>query len=153
MIGSSLMPRGVGSSKLEALFLQEADPRKWSSITSCEGWSSEALQAFILSLPLYETWRRNELPVIPYPRITHWQKLIPGVFDMPPRGYICVTGFRDTAFQKQMEQRGFVFVNSVTKKTTHLIVKDHQDTSEKKSKAEVLDIRILTREEAMQEYL
>jgi len=153
MIGSSMMPRGVGGSKLEALFHLEADPRKWSTIKSCEGWSFEALQTFFASLPSYEAWRRNELPVIPYPKITEWHKLNPGVLIPPPRGYVCVTGFRDTAFQKQMEERGFIFVNSVTKKTTHLIVKDHTDTSEKKSKAEVLEIRILTREEASKEYL
>lgn len=157
MIASSLMPRGVGDSKLKALFQLEADPRKWSTIQTCEGWSKDALKAFFQALPLYETWRRVSLPCIPYPRMTTWSSpdapLALGV-DVPPiRGTVCLTGFRDAEFQKQMEAKGFVFVGGISKKVTHLIVKDLDETSEKTKKAAELGIRILTREVAKAEYL
>jgi len=151
MIASGMMPRGVGSSKLEALFQIQADPRKWSSIKTCEGWSPDALYTFLAQLPAYEGWRQTELPAIPYPRI-------PQVAATPPtniqtKGVVCLTGFRDAELQKQLEAKGFVFVAGVTKKVTHLIVKASGETSEKVKKAAELGIRILTREDAIHEYL
>lgn len=158
MIGSSLMPRGVGDSKLKALFQLNPDPRQWrSTISTCEGWSKEALASFLTGLPPYESWRKQELSCIPYPKITTWAPPGPvlafGVDVEPIRGTACLTGFRDAAFQKQMETKGFIFASGVSKKVTHLIVKDLQDNSEKVKKAMELGIRILTREQAIQEYL
>lgn len=153
MIASGLMPRGVGDSKLRALFQLQADPRKWSSISSCEGWSKDALTSFFASLPLYETWRRVELPTIPYPRVTAWSTPASGSQPEQIRGVVVLTGFRDAAFQKQMEDKGFVFASGISKKVTHLIVKDISESSEKTKKAAELGIRILTREDARQEYL
>jgi DNA ligase (NAD+) len=154
MIASSVMTRGVGESKLNALFVLEADPRKWSSIKTCEGWSKDALESFLQGLSTYETWRRNELPSIPYPRITEWRPAFaPGIVYPQPRGFVCMTGFRDAELQEKMEQKGFTFVNNVTKQTTHLLVKNTQDKSEKIKRAIELGVRILTREDAMEEYL
>ena len=152
MIASSLMPRGVGDSKLKALFQLEADPRKWPALSACEGWSKDALKAFYQTLPMYETWRRVSLPCIPYPRMSAWTApVVPLVSDT--KGTVCLTGFRDAEFQAQMEQKGFVFVSGISKKVTHLIVKDISETSEKTKKAAELGIRILTREDAKKEYL
>jgi NAD-dependent DNA ligase len=64
-----------------------------------------------------------------------------------------MTGFRDAELQKRMEQKGFLFVATVTKQTTHLLVKSTQETSEKVKRAIELGVRILTREDAMEEYL
>jgi hypothetical protein len=158
MLASGMMPRGVGDTKLNGLFKLEADPQKWFKITSCEGWSKEALQSFLQTMPAYEAWRTKDLPAIPYPRPTQVNTFhfVPGVVEPPPatpRGVICLTGFRDAEFQKQMEAKGFSFVNTVTKKTTHLIVRSTADASEKTKKAAEMGIRILTREDAEQEYL
>jgi len=147
MIASGMMPRGVGNTKLEALFGLQADPRKWSSLKACDGWSSDALATFLTTLPSYEAWRKTELPSVPYPLIVKPQE------QLPLRGHVCLTGFRDAIFQKKMEEKGFVFVAGVTKKVTHLIIKEAGETSEKVKKAAELGIRILTREEAIQEYL
>lgn len=147
MIASGMMPRGVGNTKLEALFALQADPRKWSSLKACDGWSSDALATFLTMLPSYEAWRKTELPSVPYPLIVKPQE------QLPLRGHVCLTGFRDAIFQKKMEEKGFVFVAGVTKKVTHLIIKEAGETSEKVKKAAELGIRILTREEAIQEYL
>ena len=153
MIASGLMPRGVGDSKLRALFQLQADPRKWSTISACEGWSKEALTSFFASLPLYETWRRVELPTIPYPRLTAWSSSASVSQPAQIRGVVVLTGFRDAAFQKEMEDKGFVFASGISKKVTHLIVKDISETNEKTKKAAELGIRILTREDAREEYL
>jgi hypothetical protein len=105
-------------------------------------------------LPSYEAWRKEELSAIPYPRITTWHPVYaPGVIHPKPTGVACMTGFRDKDLQQKMEQKGFEFSNSVTKKTTLLLVKDREDNSEKKKKAEELGVRILTREEAIAEYI
>jgi NAD-dependent DNA ligase len=52
-----------------------------------------------------------------------------------------------------MEEKGFTFVAGISKKVTHVIVKTSGESSEKVKKAAELGIRILTREEAIQEYL
>jgi NAD-dependent DNA ligase len=154
MVASSCMTRGVGDSKLRALFAVQADPRKWKTISSCEGWSKEALTSFLDSMSTYEMWRQTELKAIPYPRMSTWNApFAPGITLEKPQGTICLTGFRDAEFQKEMEGKGYVFVNSVTKKTTVLIVKSKDDVSEKMKKAEEFGIPILTREEAKAEYL
>lgn len=154
MVASSSMPRGVGDSKLQALFLLEADPRKWSTLQACEGWSKDALKSFLLFLPTYETWRRKELGAIPYPRLTTWhQPFPPGVHVLKATGTVCLTGFRDAEFQRKLEEKGFAFTNTVSKKTTVLVVKSKDDMSEKVKKAQDLEVRILTREEAIAEYL
>lgn len=157
MIASGMMPRGIGSTKLEALFALQSDPRKWSTIKSCEGWSSDALATFLTTLPTYEAWRQKELPSVPYPRVTQLAARGPSLalgVDVPKiAGIVCLTGFRDAEFQRKMEEKGFVFVAGVSKKVTHLIVKSTEETSEKVKKAAELGIRILTREEAIQEYL
>jgi NAD-dependent DNA ligase len=150
MIASGMMPRGVGNTKLESLFALQADISKWSSIKTCEGWSADALSTFLATLPTYEAWRTKELPIIPYPRVQA-QAQAPSVASQ--QGVVCLTGFRDAEFQRRMEQKGFTFVTGVSKKVTHLIIKTAGETSEKVKKAEELGLRILTREEAIQEYL
>ena len=154
MVASGLMPRGVGESKLQALFVLEQDPRKWSRLTTCEGWSKDALASFLAFLPTYESWRQKELKAIPYPRLTSWgPAFAPGITYPTPQGIVCLTGFRDAELQKKMEEKGYVFVNSVTKKTTLLLVKAMDDYSEKMKKAEELGILIRTREQALAEYI
>lgn len=151
MIASGMMPRGVGNTKLESLFALQADISKWSSIKTCEGWSADALSTFLATLPSYEAWRTKELPILPYPRVHHVPMNAPSVASQ--QGVVCLTGFRDAEFQRRMEQKGFTFVAGVSKKVTHLIIKTSGETSEKVKKAEELGLRILTREEAIQEYL
>lgn len=154
MLASSMMPRGVGQSKLEALFKLHPDPRQWSTLTACEGWSKDALVAFHQHYKLYETWRLKDLPAIPYPRLVAARATTATATAKPvqTKGVVCMTGFRDKALQEKMEQDGFEFGSSVTKKTTLLIVKDLDDSSEKLKKAKELGIRILTRDAAQSEY-
>lgn len=150
MVASSMMPRGVGSTKLKALFALQADPRLWTSLRECEGWSRGALEEFHQMFPRYEAWRRNELPSIPYPKLGN----TPVVPKAKGQGQqICLTGFRDAELQKQLEAKGHTIVSGVSSKTTILLVKDLEDTSEKRKKATALGIRVLSRDQAKGEFL
>jgi NAD-dependent DNA ligase len=155
MIASSMMPRGVGESKLKALFALNPDPRAWSSIKTCEGWSSSALQSFYSKLPAYEAWRKEELPMIPYPKI--------GVAKTPvtvatpvKKEFFCFTGFRSADLQAKLEAKGHEFTATFSKKTTVLVVTDEEtlnSNTEKIRKAREAGTKILTRDQMIQEYI
>ena len=154
MVASSLMPRGVGATKLKVLFALNPDPRAWSStIQSCDGWSASALKSFYAKLPAYEKWRKEELPSIPYPKMS--RPKTPPVQPVGQKEYFCFTGFRSAEIQSKLEAKGHEFTSTLSKKTTVLVVSDAETatTSEKAKKARELGTRILTRDQLIQEYL
>lgn len=155
MIASSTMPRGVGASKLKALFALQSDPRRWSStLSTCEGWTSSALKTFYTRLPVYEAWRKAELPSIPYPKIAlqpQPQQAVPTKQEV-----FCFTGFRSAEMQAALESKGHEISTTLSKKTTILVVTDTEAAAantEKVKKARELGTKILTRDQVMREYL
>lgn len=66
---------------------------------------------------------------------------------------ICVSGFRDSELEKAIENEGGKMVSGVSKKTTHLIVKDKNAISSKITKAQTLGITIMSVEEFKNEVL
>lgn len=157
MIGSGTMPRGVGDKKLRALFSISSDPRQWSSIKECEGWSRSALQDFVRGLSSYETWRQREFPSLTYP-ISKTEAPIP--VTRPSSGkseVICFTGFRSTDLETRLKQRGHELSDSITKKTSILVVPDATaitSPSGKVTKAIALkSVKIMTRDQFEKEYL
>ena len=60
---------------------------------------------------------------------------------------VCMSGFRDNDLEEFIQQNGGNIVSGVSKKTTHLVVKDKSATSSKISKAQSLGIPILSIEE------
>lgn len=60
--------------------------------------------------------------------------------------FVC-RGFRDNDLEEFIQQNGGNIVSGVSKKTTHLVVKDKSATSSKISKAQLLEIPILSIEE------
>lgn len=66
---------------------------------------------------------------------------------------VCVSGFRDNDFENRIIDAGGKIVSGVSKKTTHLIVKDKAATSTKISKAQSLGIKIVSMEEFENNYL
>lgn len=60
---------------------------------------------------------------------------------------VCMSGFRDNDLEEFIQQNGGNIVSGVSKKTTHLVVKDKSATSSKISKAQLLEIPILSIEE------
>jgi NAD-dependent DNA ligase len=151
MIASSCLPRGVGESKLLRLFEQEPNPCHWYSKfqgASLPGWSSEGLQEFLETIPLYETWRKRELPGIPYPLIKDT--------GVATRLHACFTGFRSPELELACKKNGIHIQESVNSKTNVLVVKDSSSLSkpsEKVKKAQETCIRVLTRELFEKEYL
>ena len=60
---------------------------------------------------------------------------------------ICVSGFRDSNLEALITNEGGRIVSGVSKKTTHLVVKDKSANSSKISKARLFGIPILSIEE------
>jgi DNA ligase (NAD+) len=115
MIASSTMPRGVGETKLKAIFALEPDIRRWNTNLKPVGWSALAFEEFMKELPAYVTWRTTELASVAYPIL---KKVEPS-----KEIHICFTGFRDKALEELITPLGFV-VGSLTSKTTTLVVPD-----------------------------
>ena len=154
MIASSIMPRGVGESKLKALFALQPDPRLWSSLRACEGWSASALVEFFPKLAAYEKWRKEELPMIPYPKLM--RPKTPPAAPVGKKEYFCFTGFRSAELQSKVEAKGHEVTATFSKKTTVLVATDMDAVNantEKIKKAREAGARILTRDQFISEYL
>ncbi len=147
MLASGCMPRGVGDTKLTSLFKQEADPRRWSSIVSAEGWSKDALVGFLPTMATYEEWRRSQVSGIPYP-ILAVPAPAPAQIAEPVKsiGGACFTGFRDSAVEEELKRMGYTIQAAVNKVTKILLVPDAADLNTQKiQKARDLGVKILRR--------
>lgn len=65
---------------------------------------------------------------------------------------VCVSGFRDSVMEQFIKENGGTIVSGVSKKTTHLIVKDINTISSKINKAIDLGITIISIDEFRQRY-
>ncbi|NBO71529.1 MAG: hypothetical protein EBU66_12680 [Bacteroidetes bacterium] len=146
MLASSLMPRGVGDTKLSALFHLEADPRKWQGIAAPDGWTTTSFQAFLQELPNYVSWRQKELSWIPYPILQIQSK--------SPMTPVCITGFRDKHLEEQAAKKGYELVTNLTGKVTLLLVPDGEvKETEKVKTAREKGIEILSKSQFVAQYL
>ena len=144
MIGSSLMPRGVGDTKLRALSALNPDPRAWHNIGSAAGWTTDSLATFKETLPTYEVWRKKELYWLPYPAVT-------AAVPVATQGVICLTGFRDKDIEEMATKRGYIVASTITTRTTILIVPDGPvKESEKVKTATAKGVRIMNRSDFVQ---
>lgn len=152
MVASSKMPRGIGDTKLKAFFAVKPDIRTWLNqpLVIPSGWSEDSVRMFLNELPQYIAWRKEQLPMIPFP-ILPKQELKATVCNSNKQR-ICFTGFRDSSWEKSLEEKGHEIVSGVSSKTTLLVVKE-LSSSEKVKKANDLGIRILTREEFKREFI
>lgn len=148
MLASSCMPRGVGMTKLKALFDLQADPRLWRSIRECEGWSNSALQEFYETLATYELWRKQEFPQISYPVQQQQQQQQQQTQIASKPEVFCMTGFRSAEMESALKAKGHSVSPTLTKKVSILIVASPAmllQENEKVKKAKENGIRILTR--------
>jgi DNA ligase (NAD+) len=146
---SGTLPRGVGETRLDALFAAEPDPRRWGPrLGRIDGWSEEGLAAFLKVYPQYEAWRAAEFPVPAYPILGPVTVLRPVAF----KGLICFTGFRDAALEKRLAAAGYEVTDTVTKKTTVLVIPDAGSESSKVDKAQKAQIPIKKVSEFVREY-
>lgn len=150
LLASNQLPRGIGESKLTALFKQCPDPRNWLSIDGFPvSWTQDTFNTFKESFPRYEAWRHAELSWIPYPANK-------GVSEISEKkGTICFTGFRDKDLETQVKAKGYNISPTLTSSTTILLVSDTSTSdSEKVKKARVMpSLEILTRSAFINKYL
>lgn len=153
MIASSLMPRGVGETKLTTLFQKEPDWKKWTTMTlvqmKAEGWSEQSLSDFIGLLPRYEKWRKEQFPLMAITTTV----ATPTLVAVAPKLFIVMTGFRSAEFEAACSQKGFVVLPSLTKQAQVLVTAGADTTSTKAKKAQEMGIRILERTAFEKEYL
>ena len=156
LIASGTLPRGVGETRLDTLFAAEPDPRRWGlsltrEVGRIDGWSEEGLTSFLKVYPQYEVWRAKEFPVPAYPILA----TAPSVALKPithAKGAICFTGFRDAALEKRLAAAGYEVTDTVTKKTTVLVIPDAGSESGKVEKARKAQIPIKKVSEFVREY-
>jgi NAD-dependent DNA ligase len=144
MVASSVLPRGVGETKLKILFETEPDPRKWSALPVVpSGWSSDSLSELTKCLGAYAKWRETETPHIPYPILPTVKAVVKVA--VPQKGTVCFTGVRSKDLEAKLEAAGWKVVDTVSSKTSILIVPDGPlDTTGKVKKAQELGtVRIL----------
>jgi DNA ligase (NAD+) len=165
MIASSKMPRGVGDTKLRALFAVEPDPKKWAASFSAPppGWTDATLSGFLAEFPKYESWRHAELPFVAYPKVAaagtgpkttaeaiRSGKVLAAAASAAnaPAGTVCFTGFRDKELEAAATAAGYTVAPAITSKVTVLVVPDGDvRESEKVKAARTKGIKIMPRGE------
>jgi len=149
-IASSKLPRGIGETKLESLFSQEADPRKWSSAMKVSGWTESSLSSFVATIPVYIEWREKEVAEIPFP----CPCLCLGSSASASSEILCFTGFRDAALEAAASAKGHHVTDKVTGKTTLLVIPDgdHAATSKEKT-AKEKGIRVVSKSVFLSQYI
>lgn len=163
MMSSSRLPRGVGETKLRALFGEVGNPRDWpqrwgsgklGAAAPPAGWTAASLKAFLEVLPTYEAWRQTELGWISYPVVVAAAAAPAAKAARTPQ-VICMTGFRDKALEAAALNAGHTFSPTFTGKVTILLVPDGDPLkeSEKTKAARAKGIPILRKREFEEQYL
>ena len=158
LVASNLLPRGVGDRKLRPLFAVEADPRRWKEAFATrmvEGWSLETLRALLAVLPAAFIWEEKmaralgmalaAAPVAAAPVAAAPVAAAP-VAAAPAQsaGHVVFSGVRDKDFEARLVAAGWTVEDSVTKKTTLLVIADGEPAETTKvKKARAAGIQIL----------
>lgn len=154
MVASSIMPRGVGETKLSALFEKEKDPRLWTPSLSVTSWTATSLQNFLNELPKYIAWRTTELPEIPFPKGVVIRPSVPSGSGSGSGQVVCMTGFRNKELEATLISRGHTISPTLTSKVTVLLVPDGERKESEKTKAATeKGVPILTVSEFKTKYL
>jgi len=127
-IASPLRPDGIGKTRLEVLLALEPDVRKWSSgLIAPKGWSPEALKEFQGLWIKYEAFRKTEWSFLPYPLMHEQAAPVQQVAQIPFKGTVVFTGFRDEALEKSLEAKGYKISDSVKTDTRAVLIADKED--------------------------
>ena len=102
----------------------------------------KTIQSFLKGLtPFYDFVAINKLKIRPM------EEPVKPVGDKYVGMKVCFTGIRDKELEMEIVLQGGEVVSGVSKKTTHLIVANHNSTSSKATKAKSLNIPVLTIDE------
>jgi DNA ligase (NAD+) len=153
MMASSQMPRGVGESKLKALFDVCQEWEYWAErvTTPPAGWTATSLQAFLIAIPAYKEWRTVHLGWLTNSKVATAAQLP----QLPSKGILCFTGFREKDLEARATAAGFAISATLSNKVTLLVTPDppKQAGAEKLAKARTNGTAILTRTEFIQKFL
>lgn len=143
MIASSTLPRGVGETKLKALFEACPDSTQWAQLRPPAGWTDTTFQTFLSALPTYRAWHTTEMA---------WNAMnAKTTVVVPPKtkGTICFTGFREKDLETKAVAAGYSIAPAFSSKVAILVVPDppKEAGAEKLAKARSTGATILTRTE------
>lgn len=146
MVASNIFPRGFGSSAAKAVWNElgpkafTLKPKQLQSILSkVDGLGIVTIDAFITNASKFSAFLES-IKWEP-PKESKKGKKFAGMV-------IVFTGFRDSKLQTYLENNGAEIGSSITKKTTHLLVRDKSFKSEKVNKAKQMGIKIITADQA-----
>jgi NAD-dependent DNA ligase len=142
-VASPLCPSGVGTTRLEALKVAEADCTKWSSPTMIapKGWTVDSLRDFQKVWIAYEEFRMKEWFFIAYP-VKPVQSVQTPTVSVPYKGSVVFSGVRDKVVEAALETKGYKVVDAVKSDTKAVLIADLENpatyTSTKVDKAKKL---------------
>ena len=152
LVASNKLPRGVGERKLRALLDAEPDMGRWKAMCFCSappGWTLQSLNAFWPAFEEAKTWMTDSFPgrsatstpIVTSPTQTQPQPT------QEIKGYVCFSGVRDKVLEGKCGGNGWQVEDSMTKKTTVLVVPDgdvKESAKVKKARESGGRIQILT---------
>lgn len=133
MIASNMLPRGVGERKLALLFDVEKDPSKWTFEQLCNvnGWGSLGIQEVLKAVPGVLEWCKQFS--VGASSASGTSSGTPAT--VPLKGSVVFTGGRDKVLEGLLVAAGWSISDTLTKKTSHLIVNDDYDATKPSGKA------------------
>ena len=138
LVASSLMPRGVGHTKLAPLLELQPNPAHWPASAAAfkearpPGISAITIDAIVAAIPAYLEWRGSTGL-----RVAAVGPVVVAAAAAVPEGErmtVVFTGVRDKSMEAALVAAGHVVGASVTKKTTHVVHADDADTDTGKIK-------------------
>jgi NAD-dependent DNA ligase len=140
VVASNLLPRGVGDKKLRAVFAKQSDPKLWTmTMYPIEGWSEESFQEMLECIPEILVWIQESFPSVP---VTVSPVAAP-VLSSAATNFVVFTGVRDKVLEGLLGKAGWAIEDSVTKKTTALVVAEEAKETAKLKKARDMGVQIL----------
>ena len=155
MVSSTVLPRGVGETKLKSLFTMYPDPRAWQrpALQAPTGWTDASFREFQTEYPKYEQWRAQEIFWIPYPILG--AVAVAATTSTGPKRTVCFTGFRDKDLEQRVQEGPFEVVSGVSQTLGILVVPDGNTTQSEKVKKALKygTVEVIERSEFVKKYI
>ena len=160
LLGSSgVFGEGMGKRKTKLLFdnvpdlmdvyVDMSDKELRVLINGIDGFSDISTSKIINNLPKASAFLKS---VSPFVSFTKKEKKVTWVSNLTDTK-ILFSGFRDSALEKNITDRGGKMVTSISKNTSMLVVKDKSESSSKIIKARELGIDIFSKDEFVSKYI
>lgn len=140
MFASFCFDKGLGSRRFKTIVdkIDIFNNLKKEEILEVEGFSEILADQFIIGLEKFKEFLKNH-PSLKYIKINN--NINNNI------RYIVFSGFRDKELEKKLIEKGDIVENNITKKTTLLVVKDLDETSNKIIKAKENNIEIILKDD------